>query len=113
MTRIRLLPAIAVTCDHEFQIIENAAIHVEGSRIVYVGPAAEAPPFEADETIGGEHLVALPGLVNTHTHAATTLLRGYADDMALEPWLHEKIWPFEAHLSSDDVYWGTLLAISE
>jgi 5-methylthioadenosine/S-adenosylhomocysteine deaminase len=113
MTCIRLSPVTAVTCNREFRVIENAAIHVEGSHIVYVGPTAAAPPFEANETIGGEHLVALPGLVNTHTHAAMTLLRGYADDMALEPWLHEKIWPFEAHLSGHDVYWGTLLAICE
>jgi 5-methylthioadenosine/S-adenosylhomocysteine deaminase len=42
-----------------------------------------------------------------------TLLRGYADDMALEPWLQTRIWPFEAHLTGDDVYWGTMLAICE
>src|SRR5690606_7660688 len=72
-----------------------------------------APPFVADETIRGKRLVALPGLINTHTHAAMTLLRGYADDMALEPWLQEKIWPFERHLQPDDVYWGTQLAIAE
>jgi 5-methylthioadenosine/S-adenosylhomocysteine deaminase len=113
MTRICLSPVTAVTCNQEFRVIENAAVHVDGSRISYVGPIMEAPPFDADETIGGEHLVALPGLVNTHTHAAMTLLRGYADDMALEPWLQTKIWPFEAHLSGDDVYWGTLLAICE
>jgi len=113
MTNIALTPVTAVTCNDAFEVLDNAAIHIADGRITYIGPAADAPPFEADETIGGPHLVALPGLVNTHTHSAMTLLRGYADDMALEPWLHEKIWPFEAHLSGDDVYHGTLLAIVE
>lgn len=113
MNRIRLAPVCAVTCNDGFEVIDNAAIHIEGDRIVYVGPQASAPPFDAQETIGGEHRVALPGLVNAHTHAAMTLMRGYADDMALEPWLHTKIWPFEANLQADDVYWGTLLAIVE
>ena len=113
MKRIRLAPVCAVTCNDSFEVIDNAAIHIAGDGIVYVGPQSTAPPFEADETLGGEHIVALPGLVNAHTHTAMTLLRGYADDMALEPWLHTKIWPFEAHLKPDDVYWGTMLAIVE
>ncbi len=113
MSRILLSPVTAVTCNDAFDVIENAAIHIEDSRLTYVGPAQAAPPFEADTIIGGVHLVAMPGLVNTHTHAAMTLMRGYADDMALEPWLHEKIWPFEQHITGEDVYWGTLLAIIE
>jgi len=58
-------------------------------------------------------MVAIPGLVNAHTHAAMVLMRGYADDMALEPWLSEKIWPTEARLTAEDVYWGTMLAAVE
>jgi 5-methylthioadenosine/S-adenosylhomocysteine deaminase len=113
MHRILISPVTAVTCNERFEVIENAAIHIEGDRIVYIGETSTRPPFEADETIGGARFVAMPGLVNTHTHAAMTLLRGYADDMALEPWLRTKIWPFEMHLNGDDVYWGTLLAIAE
>jgi 5-methylthioadenosine/S-adenosylhomocysteine deaminase len=113
MTRIAISPVTAVTCNDAFEVIEDAALHIEGNRITYAGARAAAPPFEADEIIGGAQFVALPGLVNTHTHAAMTLLRGYADDMALEPWLHEKIWPFEAHLNAEDVYHGTRLAIIE
>src|SRR5690606_7045907 len=48
-----------------------------------------------------------------HTHHAMTLLRGYADDVPLMPWLQEHIWPAEENLTGDDVYWGTLLAIAE
>ncbi len=68
---------------------------------------------EAGFVIDGSHCIALPGLVNTHTHAAMTLLRGYADDMVLGDWLTQKIWPLEAHLTGDDVYWGTRLACLE
>lgn len=55
----------------------------------------------------------LPGLVNLHNHAAMTLLRGYADDMALMPWLEEKIWPFEARIDGEDIYRGARLGIAE
>jgi len=68
---------------------------------------------EADIVIDGDSAIALPGLVNTHTHAAMSLLRGYADDMILQDWLGKKIWPLEAHLTGDDVYWGTKLACLE
>lgn len=105
--------AAAVTCDTDFRVIENATIQVAHDRIAYVGPRDSALPFEADDTLEGEHLVALPGLVNVHTHAAMTLVRGYADDMALEPWLEQKIWPYEANLRPEHVYQGTLLAIAE
>jgi 5-methylthioadenosine/S-adenosylhomocysteine deaminase len=94
MTRIALFPATAVTCNDNFEVIENAAIHVEDERITYIGSSSTRPSFVADETIGGDKFVAIPGLINTHTHSAMTLLRGYADDMALEPWLQTRIWPF-------------------
>jgi 5-methylthioadenosine/S-adenosylhomocysteine deaminase len=68
---------------------------------------------EAGLVIDGDGAIALPGLVNTHTHAAMSLLRGYADDMILQDWLSRKIWPLEAHLTPPDVYWGTKLACLE
>jgi 5-methylthioadenosine/S-adenosylhomocysteine deaminase len=77
----------------------------EGVRRVHKG--------EADLILDGSGTIALPGLVNTHTHAAMSLLRGYADDMILQDWLSQKIWPLEAHLTPDDVYWGTRLACLE
>lgn len=111
--KILLQPQTAVTCDADFRVIEDAAIHIENGRISYVGARQTAPDFAPDETVGGAHLVAMPGLINTHTHAAMTLVRGYADDMALEPWLQEKIWPYEANLRARHVYKGTQLAAAE
>ncbi|MDD1675993.1 MAG: amidohydrolase [Methanomicrobiales archaeon] len=66
-----------------------------------------------EPAITGEGAIVLPGLVNTHTHAAMTLLRGFADDMQLAEWLETKIWPMESHLTGEDVYWGTRLACLE
>jgi 5-methylthioadenosine/S-adenosylhomocysteine deaminase len=68
---------------------------------------------EAEFIIDGDKAIALPACVNTHTHAAMTLLRGYADDMVLQDWLTQKIWPLEARLTREDVYWGTRLACLE
>ena len=95
-------------------VIRDGAVAVDGGEIVYVGPSAQIPGgFEADKVIGGPEMVALPGLINAHTHAAMTLFRSYADDLPLMKWLQEAIWPLEAKLKAEDVYWGTLLACSE
>ena len=63
--------------------------------------------------IDGSKQAVLPGLMNMHTHAAMSLLKGYADDMPLKIWLEDKIWPREAKLSKKHIYWGTKLAILE
>ena len=68
---------------------------------------------QADKTINGKNKAALPSFINGHTHAAMTLFRGFADDMPLKKWLEEKIWPLEAKLSEEDVYWGAKLACLE
>lgn len=63
--------------------------------------------------INAEHKIAVPGLVNGHSHAAMTLMRGYGDDMPLTEWLKQRIWPAEAKLTEEDVYVGTKLACLE
>jgi 5-methylthioadenosine/S-adenosylhomocysteine deaminase len=96
-------------------VLEGHVLAVDQGRIVALLPAAEA----ASRYSPREHLrlpgeVLLPGLVNAHTHAAMTLLRGYADDLPLMRWLNERIWPAEkAFASPDFVRDGTLLAAWE
>lgn len=68
---------------------------------------------EADYKIDGKNKAIIPGFFNSHTHAAMTLMRGYADDMVLHEWLETKIWPLEGKLTEEDVYWGTKLACLE
>ena len=86
-------------------------IMIEGERIKAIG---EVPKdFQPDKIIDGKEHLASPGLVNAHTHASMTLLRSYADDMVLMDWLHDKIWPTEAKMKADDIYWGAMLAVAE
>ncbi len=86
---------------------------IEGSRIVYVGEHIPQPVSTYDEVIHGHHKLYMPGLVNTHGHAAMSLLRGYGDDIPLRVWLEEKMWPMEAKFTANDVLWGTQLSILE
>ncbi|HWJ03330.1 MAG TPA: amidohydrolase, partial [Verrucomicrobiae bacterium] len=89
-------------------------VAVEDGKIVSVGPEGSAPAgFRPQVTFDNPNYLAMPGLVNGHTHAGMTLLRSYADDMPLMEWLQEKIWPFEAKLMPEDIYWGTKLCILE
>jgi 5-methylthioadenosine/S-adenosylhomocysteine deaminase len=89
---------------------ETRDIFIEGNRIKQIGEQLKP---KADEVISGEGMAAVPSFINGHTHAAMTLLRGYADDMPLKEWLETKIWPVEAHMTEEDVYWGTKLACLE
>ena len=63
--------------------------------------------------LNGQDYLVFPGFVNCHTHAAMTMLRGYADDLPLMIWLEQKIWPREAFLEKGDIYWGSQLAVLE
>ena len=90
-------------------------IYIEGNVITAINDTRDSKRIvrEADFVIEGKKKAAIPGLFNGHTHAAMTLLRGYADDMPLHEWLSTKIWPLEAQLTEEDVYWGTKLACLE
>ncbi|WP_294157085.1 amidohydrolase [uncultured Selenomonas sp.] len=87
------------------------SIAVEGSKILAVGDVPES--FVATQTIDAKDMLAIPGFVNAHTHASMTLLRSYADDMELMTWLNDHIWPVEAKMVSNDIYWGAALAAVE
>ena len=67
----------------------------------------------ADETLDAEGTAILPPFYNTHTHAAMSLLRGYADDMPLQKWLQDYIWPYENKMTAQDIREGSRLAVRE
>lgn len=87
---------------------ETTHVYIEDNTISEIGRKVES-----DEVIDGKSKAIIPGLINTHTHAAMSLFRGYADDLELHNWLQNKIWPLESKLKSEDVYWGTKLACLE
>ncbi|MCM3495167.1 amidohydrolase [Paenibacillus lactis] len=96
----------------EGQHVLRGYMVVEDDRITYLGE--EEPQVDAEtQVMDGTHLLFLPGLVNTHGHAAMSLLRGFGDDLALQVWLQEKMWPMEAKFTADDVFWGTSLSVLE
>lgn len=96
-------------------VLENHALAIRDGRILELLPAAQASTrYQTATTLELPSHALLPGLVNAHTHAAMTLLRGLADDLALMQWLNEHIWPAETRwVSADFVYDGTRLAMAE
>lgn len=102
------------TVDDDYTEYKNGCIAVDGNTIVYVGDMQEGRArYEGDEVIEGKGYLALPGLINTHTHSAMVLFRGYANDLPLWEWLSEKMWPLEDKIEADDAYWLSLLAMAE
>ena len=92
--------------------LQRGDILIEEDKLAAIG-AVDAQAAEGAQIIDGRDTLAMPGLVNTHTHAAMTLLRSYADDMELMPWLNDKIWPAEAKFVNESIYWGSSLAVLE
>ena len=106
---------LIVTVNATFEIIESGILGIENGLIAYVGmETSENPVPEADKRINANGGIIMPGLVNTHTHLPMTLFRGYADDLPLDLWLNEHIFPAEAkYIRPETVLWSTLLACCE
>ena len=114
MVDILIRNATVITLNSFREIIRDGGIAVEGGRIVAVGPSAEIESgYRADETIDGKGMVAIPGLINAHTHIYQDLLRGLGDDMALMEWLGKMLFPNNAAVTPEDAYVGTLLGCIE
>jgi 5-methylthioadenosine/S-adenosylhomocysteine deaminase len=100
---------------HNRRIVRQGAIAIEDKKIIDVGKTRELKRKygRGYEKIDAKGKVVMPGLVNTHQHAAMSLLRGYADDLPLQEWLEKWIWPIEKHMTARDVYVGALLTAVE
>lgn len=101
--------------DEKGSRIENGAIAIDGDEIVAVGKTEKIKDkFTGQKIIDASDSLVMPGLINCHTHAAMTCFRGIADDLKLEDWLNNYIFPAEAkNLDTELAYWGSLLACAE
>jgi len=97
------------TQNEKREVIRNASILIRDGVITEIGNRVQS----ADAEIDGKGKIALPGLINTHTHLSMTLFRGFADDMLLQDWLQKKIWPLEAKHTDETCYFGALLGSAE
>lgn len=107
----RFYHARILTMDGSMDIIQGE-IWVEGNRITYIGPGKGRPPVW-DREIDAKGNLILPGFKNAHTHSAMTFLRSYADDLPLSDWLNRQVFPMEAKLEAEDIYWLSKLAVME
>ena len=106
---------------HSFQVI-TGELWVKKNEIIYIGDGLDTERvFEKepagmilwDREIDAEKNLLLPGFKNAHTHTAMTFLRSYADDLPLQDWLTKQVFPKEALLTADDIYWLSILGIME
>ncbi|HYA31546.1 MAG TPA: amidohydrolase, partial [Thermodesulfovibrionales bacterium] len=89
--------AYVLPMDAEFTVITDGAVAVKDGKVEDVGEYGEIiSQYDSEEIIGGEGRVVIPGLINTHTHAAMVYFRGLADDLPLREWLEKHIWPAES-----------------
>jgi len=100
--------------DHDFHILEETTVAVKDDRISYVGPWDSLPQNgDWGEVYDGRDRLLIPGLVNIHGHTPMTLLRGFGENLTLQDWLEQKVFPFEAKMTPEDLYYAYLLGVAE
>lgn len=97
--------------DENFEIKTSQYVKVTDDRISYIG--SEKPADGYTREYNGKGRLLMSGFFNGHGHSPMALMRGYGENMALQDWLHKKIFPFEDKLDSNAVYWGTMLTMAE
>jgi len=110
---ILVINGTVLTQDESDTEIKNGGVAISREKILATGPAADFADWNAVRVIDARGGIIMPGLVNTHTHAAMTCFRGIADDLPLMTWLNEHIFPAESKLDYQKVYSGALLACAE
>ena len=110
---IRNARVLQTTPAGEVRILDRQDVVVRGNAIEAVRPTGAAPAPDAGEIIEANGQLAMPGLINCHAHVPMVIFRGLAEDVSLEKWFNEYMWPLESNLQEEDVYWGMLLGLVE
>jgi 5-methylthioadenosine/S-adenosylhomocysteine deaminase len=105
--------ALTFTGDGRPEIQRNQDIIIDEGQILAVQPSDALATAQAHRVIEAHEMLAMPGLINTHAHVPMVIFRGLAEDVSLERWFNEFMWPLESNLTEDDVYWGMLLGLVE
>ena len=105
--------ATVITQNANRDIIENCDILINGNSIEAVGKNIKIENGKPETVIDATNKIALPGFINAHTHVAMTCLRGLGENLPLDRWLKEKIWPMEEQLTKEQIYQSSLLGIEE
>ncbi len=108
-----IINGTVITMEGEDSVIENGAVAVKGENIAAVGKESDLAQYKVSKIIDAKGGIIMPGLINSHTHAAMTIFRGLADDLPLMTWLNDHIFPAEAGLNPEKVHDGALLACAE
>ncbi|MDR0350710.1 MAG: amidohydrolase [Coriobacteriales bacterium] len=98
--------------DGDFEV-RHGYVGTEGARITYVGELAPEQAERFGECYDGGGRFLIPGMYNTHAHLPMTLLRGYAENLALQDWLYKRVFPFEAKIDDERAYPAAMLAVAE
>ena len=109
--RSELLFKDITTVDEEFHLKEHMYVGVKDDRIVYV--SEKMPEEDFGEVYAGKDRMLIPAFYNAHSHLPMVLMRGYGENLPLMEWLTGRIFPFEANLTGDDIYYGTLMGTAE
>ncbi len=115
MTRlvIRNCSVLVVPVEGECRVDEYQDILIEDGAIAEVMPAGAVPAVPGMEEVDATGLIAVPGLVNSHTHSPMVMMRGAAEDLSIDDWFNRKIWPMEMNLTPERVKVGARLACAE
>jgi 5-methylthioadenosine/S-adenosylhomocysteine deaminase len=98
---------------HQADVLRNQDVLVNGNRIEAIQVSGRADPSHFDQVVEAKGQLVMPGLINTHAHVPMVLFRGIAEDVPIERWFNEYIWPLEINLLPNDVYWGMQLGAAE
>jgi 5-methylthioadenosine/S-adenosylhomocysteine deaminase len=99
--------------NHTLSLLTHQDVLVRGSRIEAVQSTGQADSSHFRSVLDASGLLIMPGLINTHAHVPMVIFRGLAEDVSIEKWFNEYMWPLESNLQPEDVYWGMLLGLAE
>ena len=110
---IRNARVLQTTLAGEARVLDGQDVAIRGNAIASVQPTGAPPPPDAGEILEANGQLLMPGLINCHAHVPMVIFRGLAEDVSLETWFNEYMWPLESNLQEEDVYWGMLLGMVE